>query len=189
MSLHRIKRICCIIAAAVILVSCTSVGGTLLDYQTAVSGATVRWEYDGCKYEAELIFEGDIPEEQAKYRRAAVKLTSPEEIAGLTVRYYDDGGAVSVGTVSFDLPKNTGNEVYRIVRSLSLYPDEMNYREDLQNVRFATLEGESTVYYDMTYGDDGCPKTAVISWGDGKTVTVEYVELRMAQMWSTTETT
>lgn len=165
---------------SVLMTACTVDGGQLLDYQQNTTGTAVRWEYDGTSYEGIVTFDGEIPTDPAQYRSATVTINSPEEIAGLTVKYSPDGVNVSVGGVTFDLPENTGQELYRLIRSLSLYSEEMkgagNGSGTVTAVRFEAPTCGTLTEYDITYNDEGYPVSAKITWDESE-ITVEFMEL------------
>lgn len=147
-----------------------------LDYQNNIGKATVSWEYGGKGYSAEIVFSGEIPDDPSTVRDATVTVTSPESIAGTTVTYSADGVTAAVGGVSFPLPENMGREVYRIVRSLGLYRDEIkgagNGSGEVTAVRFEVPLYGGITEYNITYGED-YPDTATVKW-DGCEMPVKF---------------
>lgn len=173
------RRFLCFMLAVCLslLCGCAGVGGSFLDYQNNIGAATVTWEYGGKTYTAEVSFDGAIPEDPATVRPATVSVAAPEEIAGTTISFTPEGTTATVGGVTHTLPENMGREVYRIVRSLSLYQSEMkgagNGSGTVTAVRFEVPMYGGVTEYDITYGEDKRPVSASVTW-DGGEMTVTY---------------
>lgn len=165
-----LRRFFCGILTAVtifvFLTSCAEDSQTPTDYQNTINGASVTFDYGVTTYSADIVFDGDIPDDTTQYRPATVTFTSPEELTGLVLKYTSDSATASIGKVSLDLPKNTGNEVYMIVRLFSMYPEEI-FEEETDVVKFRTDMFGKTVTYEVFFdGDD--PSSANISWDNGQ---------------------
>ncbi len=169
------KYICAVLTIGVLIATGCSGrgGGSLAEKHRNITGAAVTWTLDGREYSANIALEGDIPE--SGYRSATVTVTAPEEINGVTLTYSGDSVTASVGSVSFPLPENTGEEVYRVIRSLSLAPEERKGAGSGMGTSVlyeAEMHG-GTTSFDVTYGDDKYPESTKISWNGGE-MTVKY---------------
>lgn len=185
----KLKYILPFILLFSVLSSCAAGdGGSFLDYQKDIGRATVSWEQDGKSYSADIVMDGGIPEDPGAVRGATVTVISPEDIAGTTVVYSPEGVTAAVGGVSFPLPENMGREVYRIVRSLGLYDDEIkgagNGSGEVTAVRFEVPLYGGITEYDITYDED-YPNEAVIKW-DGGEMTVNYSNISPGRSGSQT---
>ena len=147
-------------------VSCTKDSSSPTDYQNALKGASVAFDYGVVSYTADITFDGVIPADHSEYRPATVTFTSPEELTGLVLKYTTDSAAASIGKVSLELPDNTGNEVYMIVRLFSMYPEEI-YEDGTDVVKFRTDIFGKTVTYEVLF-DGSDPSSASISWDGGQ---------------------
>lgn len=172
------KYICAVIILGVLVTTgCSGKGdGSLAEKQKNITGAAVTWTLDGREYSANITLDGDMPD--TGFCPATVSVTSPEEISGVTLAYSGDSATATVGSVSFTLPENTGEEVYRIARSLSLTLEE---RKGAGSGTGTSVLYEAEVFdgitsFDITYGDDKYPETATITW-DGGEMTVRYDEI------------
>ncbi len=155
-----------VITSIVILASCTKNSSSLLDYQNILKGVSADWEYGLTSYTADITFDGDVPEDSSVRRGATVTFTSPEELTGLTVKYTADSTEASVGKVTLDLPENTGNELYLLVRLFSLYSEELAEDRD-GHAKFRGVINGTETEFDVTY-KDGVPLSADIIWNGGE---------------------
>lgn len=163
------RKFCGILAAftvILLLASCAQSKTELLDYQNTLKGVGAAWEYGLTSYTADITFDSEISNDPAVRRSATVTFTSPEEITGLVVKYTADSTEASVGKVSLDLPENTGNELYLVVRLFSLYSEEMA-EESADSAKFRTVINDEETTFDVTYRD-GVPVSADISWDSGE---------------------
>ncbi len=164
------------ILAAVLCLSLSGCSGTSRDniagYQQNITGASVTWIKDGREYSAEITIDGVADE---GYIPSAVTVTAPENISGMKIEYSGDSADVSVGGVSFALTDNMGNEVYRIVKSL--LPDIKDRKGAGGGTGVSVLYEcdmfGSVTSFDISYGEDRCPKDAKIIW-DEEEITVRY---------------
>ncbi|MBQ7828611.1 MAG: hypothetical protein IJ386_10155 [Clostridia bacterium] len=175
--MSKLKYILPFILILSVLASCgVGDGGSFLDYQSSIGEASVSWDIGGRAYSADIVFDGGIPDDPAEVRCATVTVTSPETISGTVVTYSPEGVTAAVGGVSFPLPENMGREIYRILRSLGLYDDEIkgagNGSGEVTAVRFEVPLYGGITEYDITYGEE-YPDKAVIKW-DGGEMTVHF---------------
>lgn len=169
-----------ILVMCVVCVGCNSAGGkNLIERQQSITGATVTWMIDGCKYSADITLDtADDTYETEGYIPSKVIVTSPESISGMTVTYSGDNATAEVGDVSLPLPDNMGKEIYRIVRSLRPDPDD---RKGAGSGTGTTVLYETELFdgitsFDITYGDDKYLKSAIITWDAGE-MSVEYTNI------------
>lgn len=173
------RRFFCFIVAlgVVLLLGCDTDNSSFLDYQKNISGAIVTWNDSGREYTAEVVFDTDMPESTNEIRRTRVTVREPENIAGTTLSFSPDENTVSVGGVSFSLDGNMGRKVYRVVRSLSLYKSEMkgagNGSGEVTAIRYEVPLFDGVTEYDITYGDNRLPVSAIVKW-DGGEMSVKY---------------
>lgn len=144
-----------------LLVSC---GKTANTPDKKITGAAVKWTHGENEYAGIVILQGDQPANTAVYRDSSVTVTSPEQIAGLTVTYAGESACASVGEVAFELPTGTGEELYRIIRALSA--GEGSFTEQTC--------GDETAY--TVAFENGVPKSASITWNGGE-IAAEFTEV------------
>ncbi|MBE6709194.1 MAG: hypothetical protein E7578_08145 [Ruminococcaceae bacterium] len=166
-----LRRIFCgILAVVTLLISQTSCEkndtASPTDYQSSVKSATVSFDYGVTSYSADISFDGDIPTDKEKRRSATVSFTSPDEVTGLVLKYTESSTSASIGKISLDLPKNTGNEIYYAVRLFSMYPDEL-YESNAELAKFRANVFGAEITFEIFF-DEGVPSSANIRWDNGQ---------------------
>ncbi len=155
-----------VFSVIIFLTSCKNNTSVPTDYQSAVKGASVSFDYGVTSYSADISFDGNIPDDPAKRRAATITFTSPDDLTGLVLQYSEDKTLASIGKVSLDLPENTGNEMYYIVRLFSLYPEEI-FEENTGLVKFRADVSGTEVTFELIF-DGKFPSSANISWENGQ---------------------
>lgn len=183
MLLHTKRRIyrtvCAMLAIGLtVLSSCENKSENgLLGYQDKLERASVKWEYGGTEYEGSITFEESVPSDTESYRRACVNICSPEELDGLSVEYSRDTATVTVGDVSVALPESAANTLYTLVRSLSLYKDEIKGAGSggtVTAVSFEAAVGGAFAEYNIVYGDEKYPLSAEVTWSGENKMKINY---------------
>lgn len=156
--------------------SCSGDRAELLGFQKDLSQVNLTWEYGFSTYTSMISFDEGVPDVAGTPRAATVSFTSPEELEGLVVKYTKDAVEASVGKAAFELPKNTGNEMYLLVRLFTLYEEEILEMET-DRATFRTVINHSETEFNVTY-KSGFPTGAEICWdgGDIKVTKIEKVK-------------
>lgn len=168
---------------AVALCSCAGTGVSVLSYEDELCAATVTFGKEGTEYSAEVTLIGELDDDTSRYRRSKIELTSPEDIAGITVEFSDDAASLICKTASFELAAGAGDSIYRIVRALSLREEELVGAGDIANSEAGSFRFEAntlgqSLTYDIAFDGSGLPRTAKID-GGGSTLCVNFESLRM----------